>query len=347
MDSGGDDVTAATDQAWLDLDAAPSIGGLRFRRPRLGVGGEYDDLVAVINASNGVEDIPWRITADLLREDLELVGRIDPATDVIVAEVDGVPVALAGVERVVRDGVPVFETWGHVTPRWRRHGIGRALLRGNLRRASDVARTDPADPRPRVRGNADEREVAHRAMLEAEGFSAIRWSFLMNRALGDAIPELAMPTGLDIRPVTPEQHRVIFDAQTEAFRDHWGYRVPTEGEFEALYGRTELDTSLWVVAWDGEDVAGVVENWIWPHENDELGVARGWLERISVRRPWRRRGLARALVTESLRRMREAGMTEGMLGVDADNPTGALGLYEGIGFVVVRREMTYDRPAVI
>jgi mycothiol synthase len=332
---------------WLTLDGAPSIAGLRFRRPRLGVDGEYDDLVAVINASNSVEDIPWRITAELLRDDLEVIGRMDPSTDVIVAEADGVPVALAGVERVVRDAVPVYETWGHVTPRWRRHGLGRALLRANLRRAAEAAGADPADPLPRVRASADEREVAHHAMLEAEGFSVIRWFFLMRRDLGDAIPDGPLPAGLDIRPVEHEHHRIVFDAQTEAFRDHWAHREPTEGDFEAMYGRSELDTSLWVVAWDGEAVAGVVENWIWPHENDELGVARGWLERISVRRPWRRRGVARALVTDSLRRLRDAGMTEGMLGVDADNPTGALGLYEGLGFTVERREMTYDRVALI
>ena len=54
---------------------------------------------------------------------------------------------------------------------------------------------------------------------------------------------------------------------------------------------------------------------------------------MSVRRPWRRRGLARALVAESLRALRDAGMTSAVLGVDADNPTGALGVYEDNGFV--------------
>ena len=90
--------------------------------------------------------------------------------------------------------------------------------------------------------------------------------------------------------------------------------------------------ALWVVAWDGDEVAGVVQTWIWPEENERLGVKRGWLEHISVRRPWRRRGLGRALTAESLRRLRDAGMDDAMLGVDSENPTGALGLYEGLGF---------------
>ena len=65
----------------------------------------------------------------------------------------------------------------------------------------------------------------------------------------------------------------------------------TESDFTTTFARPELDTDLWVVAWDGDQIAGVVQNWIWPEENERLGVKRGWLEHISVRRPWRRRGL--------------------------------------------------------
>ncbi len=157
-----------------------------------------------------------------------------------------------------------------------------------------------------------------------------------------------MPEGIELRPVTVEQHRAIYDAQVDAFRDHWGHREGSEHGYEATYARKELDTSLWAVAWSGDEIAGVVENWIWADENAQLGIERGWLEKVSVRRPFRRRGLARALVAESLRRFRDAGMTDGMLGVDATNPLGALPLYEGVGFEVARRELAYrrtDKPA--
>ena len=72
-------------------------------------------------------------------------------------------------------------------------------------------------------------------------------------------------------------------------------------------------------------------------------MKRGWLERISVRRPWRRRGLARALTARSLVRLREAGMTEGMLGVDSENANGAFVLYEGLGFEIHSRSAAYRR----
>jgi ribosomal protein S18 acetylase RimI-like enzyme len=194
-----------------------------------------------------------------------------------------------------------------------------------------------------VQAHADEGEAGNVALLAANDFERVRRFFLMRRDLTAPIPDPPLPDGIEVRPVTPDQHRAIHDAQFEAFRDHWGSREPTEQDFERTHGRKELDTGLWVVAWDGAQVAGVVENWIWPEENAELGVARGWLERISVRRPWRRRGLARALTAASLRRLRDAGMVEGMLGVDATNPHGAFGLYEGLGFEIQRRESAYRR----
>ena len=185
---------------------------------------------------------------------------------------------------------------------------------------------------------------AHRALIAAAGLEPVRHFFLMRRPDLDAVPDAPFPEGLEIRPVAEDQWRTIFDAENEAFRDHWGYREVTEGDYRTTYGRAELDTGLWIVAWDGDQVAGVVQNWVWPDENDRLGSSRGWLEHISVRRPWRRRGLARAMTAASLVRLREAGMAEAMLGVDSENPNGALGLYESLGFVVHSRAAAYNRP---
>ena len=70
-------------------------------------------------------------------------------------------------------------------------------------------------------------------------------------------------------------------------------------------------------------------------------MQRGWLEHISVRRQWRRRGLGRAITAAAMVRLREAGIDEAMLGVDSENPTGALGLYEGLGFEVDTRSAAY------
>ena len=78
-------------------------------------------------------------------------------------------------------------------------------------------------------------------------------------------------------------------------------------------------------------------------ENSRLGVRRAWLDHISVRRPWRQRGLAASLIGSTLRLLRERGLDEATLGVDAENPTGAVRLYERMGFVPWRTAMAYRK----
>ena len=336
--------TDPTTTIWLELPGAPSIDGLRFRRPR-GDDADYEAQAAVLNAASLADDVPWMVTAANHREDIEDSEGIDPNRDMVLTEIDGRVVAESGVERRLRGGHPVYFVWGYVHPDVRRRGLGRVLLTENLRRADERIATEDADRDDwRVRTFIAEGEVGAHALLESAGFTPERWFVMMRRPLDAEIPDAPLPDGLEFRPVTPDQHRTIYDAEGEAFRDHWEWRDHSDADFEAEYRRSDIDTSLWVVAWDEDEVAGVVQNWIWRDENATLGVQRGWLEHISVRRPWRRRGVGRAITAEALRVLRDAGMTEGMLGVDADNPTGALGLYQGLGFEVHRRSTTYAGP---
>jgi mycothiol synthase len=336
----GIDTTPAT--AGLPLEDAPDLPGLRFRRPRPDDDAEFEPIAAVMAAANLKDRIAFVPTAEHLRDDLARSAGTDLVSDVILAELDGRLVAWGSVQRVIRAGDVVYESWGVVHPDVRRRGLGTAILHENLRRVRErVAAAGPADAGAVVQTMVDETEIGHRALVEAAGFAPIRWFFLMHRPDLDDVPDAPLPDGLEVRPVDPADVRRILAAEEEAFQDHWGWREQTQEDVEIILGRRELDTDLWIVAWDGDEVAGVVQNWIWPDENATLGVKRGWLEHISVRRPWRRRGLGRALTAASLRRIREAGMADAMLGVDADNPTGALALYQGLGFVVHQRSTCY------
>ena len=334
-------MTTMTDTNWIELAGAPAIPGLRARRWRNTA--DYASMAAVAAAAYDADAVPFMPTADNLQVQIEGEDGIDPASDLVLVEVDGAVVAYSEVWGVTRDGRPMFEVSGIVHPAYRRRGIGRALLAENIRRASERAATEPADAPILVEGFVEETEIGHRTILTEAGFEPVRHFFLMRVPDLDHIPDAPLPDGLELRPVTPDQHRAIFDAEADAFKDHWGHRDQGDDLFRTMYARAELDTSLWAVAWDGDQIAGVVQAWIWPEENEHLGVKRGWMERISVRRPWRRRGLGRALTAESLRRLRAAGMKDAMLGVDSENPTGALGLYEGLGFIVHSRAAAYRR----
>jgi mycothiol synthase len=102
------------------------------------------------------------------------------------------------------------------------------------------------------------------------------------------------------------------------------------------------DPSLWVVAFDGDQVAGGVLNGI--HRGHDGLTEEGWLDSVFTRRPWRRRGLARALIVRSLGVLRERGVRTAALGVDSENPNHALSLYESCGFEMVSSASIWRRP---
>jgi len=310
---------------------------------------DYGHIAAAMCDANAYDGIPWLPTEENIRTEWAGSDGLTPSSDVVIVEAAGQVVASAVLERVIRDGAPIYESSGHVHPDWRGRGIGAALLDHSLDRAQWRAQAEEPEVAVAMWAHAEAQEVAHRSLLDARGFTPIRHYFLMRRAgLDDlpkaALPEAPLPEGLVLRPVTPDQHRAIWDAECDAFQDHWGARVLSEHDYQGTFGHSGLDTSLWAVAWDGDEVAGVVQTWIWTEENSRLGVLRGWLERISVRRPWRKRGLGRAITAAAIQRLHEAGMTEAMLGVDAENPMGALGLYESLGFELFSRSAAYQRP---
>jgi mycothiol synthase len=304
---------------------------------------DYASMAALMQTANRHDGIPWMPDEEQMRTENEGADGLVPVDDIVLVERGDGLVAFAMVDRIVRDGVTNYDLWGYVHPELRRRGIGSALFVRNATRISErVPIEDPAG-RVLLRAHAEESEIGHRTLLERRGFDPIRHFFLMRRPDLDDIPDARIPDGLAFRPVRPEDHRAIWEAEDEAFRDHWGAHAHTDHEFEVTFGQSELDTDLWVVAWDGDQVAGVVQTWVWTEENERLGVKRGWLEKISVRRPWRKRGLGRAMTAAALAKLRDVGMSDAMLGVDSENPTGALGLYEALGFAVYQRSIAYER----
>ena len=335
-----------TQHTMTAASTAATIPGLVLRS----YAGEADlpEMVRIQNAEWSADGLSYRATVEEQAAWFaHASAQFDAARDVVVAEVDGVMVGHANCDWVdATDGVREYRSRGAVDPAWRRRGIGSALLAECQRRQRDLAATHQTD-RPRFHGTfAKELNAGATALAERDGYRPVRWFFDMERpGLDRDLPELQpLPEGIEVRPVSDDHVRAIWDADLEAFRDHWGGHDGSDEALQRFLDSPDHDPSLWVVAWEGDEVVAGSINVIYSHENEETGRRRGWLESVFTRRPWRRRGIGGALIDRSFHLLAERGMDTAALGVDADNPSGALRLYEAHGFAVTERGTSWRKP---
>jgi ribosomal protein S18 acetylase RimI-like enzyme len=272
----------------------------------------------------------------------------DLAADLRIGEVAGRPVGYVRVQwRDEHRGDRTFDTAVFRAPE-APAGTFAAFLDWSLARHRANATAAPVDGRAAVVVAQTYGEDAEGiAALRERGFVAARFGYEMLRPTLDDIPDRPLPDGVEVRPVEPTHLRLIFEAEVEAFAGHWG-AGPEDGSDAAwrefLAQPLNRQTELWQVAWAGDEIAGMVRPFVNDEENARLGVRRGWCENISTRAPWRGMGVASSLICRALRALRDRGMTEAALGVDALNETGALRLYEAMGFRPVCTETEWRRP---
>lgn len=188
-----------------------------------------------------------------------------------------------------------------------------------------------------------EKDAMLQSALEGQGFSPVRFMNRMSRDMNEPIEVPAMPEGLEVRPVPESHYRAVINALDEAFQDHWGHSPIRDADYQAWSSSPVFKPSLWQVAWDGDQIAAGVLNTVDEEANKQFNIQRGMTDPIFTRRPWRKRGLARTLLMRSLQMFKDMGITEAMLGVDTQNPSGAFALYESCGFKPVMRSVIYEK----
>jgi len=330
----------------IDIADAPAIAGLAFRHFR---GAEdYPKMVAVIAASAEADKIERVDTVEDVANGYAHLVNCDPYQDMLFAEMNNEVIAYSrGFWFQEENGPRIYYSVGFLAPTWRRKGIGTTMLYWIENRMRTIAESHAVLETGFLQNFASSENIGLATLLEQNGYKPIRYAVEMLRPDFENIPDFPMPEGLEVRPVLPEHYRAIWDADKEAFRDHWGYAEPTEEDYQAWLGdKTIFQPQLWQVAWDikTNEVAGQVRTFINPAENEKYNRKRGFTEFISVRRPWRKRGLARALIVRSLRLQKEQGMTESALGADSENISGATRVYEDCGFQMVKRNAIYRKP---
>ncbi len=320
------------------------IPGFSFR-PFSGVE-DYARLAALRTEISDLDKEEYGANAAQVQHVYETQERFDVQRDLFFVEQQG---RLVGYGRVfIYDEAlqprRIFSLQGITHPAVRGKGLGRAIIRANERRARQIEMESPSGRDAILQIFAVVTRPGSIALIESEGYHHARSFFMMVRPDLDNIPDLALPEGIETRPVLPEHYRQIWDASNDAFRDHWGYAEPTEAMYQAYLTSDDFQPELWQVAWQGDEVVGMVRSYINRSENEHFGFGRGWTEDICVRKPWRGKGIARTLIARSLQTLKDHGMRQAALGVDSENPTGALHLYESMGYQVAHEDRVYQKP---
>jgi ribosomal protein S18 acetylase RimI-like enzyme len=327
----------------IHLPDAPEIKGLTFR----GFMGDEDfpRMLAIIEAETKVDGDERTATLEDIRNDYTHLINSSPKEDMIFAEIAGEAVAYSRVEWFQEEDPNdrIYSLFVNIKPEWREKGIENTMIHWCENRLKTIAAGHPRDSKRLFQTHSGDYKPVLNRILETEGYAPARYFIQMIRSL-ENIPEADLPEGIVVRPVEEKDIRKIWDASVEAFRDHWGFVEPEEEDFKRYVESKYFQPDLWQVAWNGDEVVSSVLNFVDHHQNELFNRKRGWTEEITTHRQWRRKGIARALIVRSMKMHRANGMTEVALGVDTNNPNGALKLYQGLGYEKVRTWITYRKP---
>lgn len=321
---------------------APPIAGLTFR----GFRGDEDfpKIYKVIEESHVEDKEDFLETLEDLKRTYRHLFNCDTSKDFLIAEIDGVVIGYTRVFWTEKlEGGLNYNHIAILAPKLRGKGIRRAMLRWNENRLRKIAGSHDVGASKEFQVWTSEFENDWISLIESEGYKPVRYGFVMVRPDLEDIPDIPLPEGLEVRPVAPDDYRKVWDSDVEACKDSWEMVKMKEEMYQRWLNSQEFQPGLWQVAWDGGEVAGAVQPFINEEENERYNRKRGYTENIHVAREWRKKGVAKALIARSLHLLKEKGMEEACLGVDAENPTGALHVYESMGFEVDQKFMTYRK----
>jgi ribosomal protein S18 acetylase RimI-like enzyme len=231
-----------------------------------------------------------------------------------------------------------------VHPVWRANGLEDALLDWAEERGRQRLLLASGEAVHVLRSGILDTQTKRQTQLDQRGFSVVRYFYRMQRDLGEAIPAVQLPADLALRVYTPELNDAVHAAFNEAFRDHWSFDPITAEDWQQfVVGRTSFRPDLTYVVMAGDEVAGFSINGVSPEENARHGRSDGWIEELAVRRPWRKRGVATALLCASMHAFKAEGLQHALLGVDTENLSGALRVYEQVGFKPIKRYIQFEK----
>ena len=247
--------------------------------------------------------------------------------------------------RDAADPVHWMQSDGGVHPEYLGRGIGTGLVRRQVETARRIHEHcfpgHPLELAVRVAQGND----AGAELFANEGYAPDRWFFRMLRPADVPEPRAALPTGLELETYTDAVREELRLVHNETFREHW-HAVPHSAEdWAAFLAQDAIRRDLSFLLRDPANgaIAGYVLTSFAAADFQATGVRDLHFNVIGTPRAYRGRGLASSLIAHTLLESRRSGFETASLGVDAENPTGALGVYERAGFGCVRKTALYVR----
>jgi len=332
------------EEVWMiRIKNAPPVPGLIFRHYQ----GDWDHapIAAVLTESEAADHVVRNVSAEDIANAYQHLVNCDPFKDIIIAEILGKVVGYARGwwERDVNFG-QIYHHNGFLVPEWRRKGIGQAMLLWMENHLSQLGNADEGNNRY-FQVNVTQFQEGTAAILEHAGYQPARYFYEMVCPSLEGIMEFPLPDGLEIRQVTSSHYQDIWKSVDDTSKDEWGYKEPTNEDYLEWLASPHFQPHLWQVAWElgTNQIVGHVLTFIDDDENDQFNRKRGYTEGIGVDLSWRRRGVARALISRSLQRQKAAGMSESALVADSDSTRNVIRLYESCGFQILKRDTIYRK----
>jgi len=310
---------------------------------------QREDVPAIVTLSNEADAVDKMDRATTVEETEHEMSfpTYHPETDCFLAWDGGRLVGHTSLWAGKDDTLPENTIYcsGVVHPQWRRQGLGRRLLETTARRARQLMADMPVG-KIHLQCSAGEAEKGRQALLEGFGMSTIRYFVNLERSIGNGLQPPLVPAGIRLRTFDPEKDLVaVRRVANAAFSDHWGHSEMKAEDMAHWIEIPYMRPDLWFLAEEEAtgEVVGLGLNTVDPDWIARTGRQEGYVDTLAVIREHRHQGLGTALLVHSLHALRQAGMEAAHLYADAENPTGAMRLYERVGFRVRKTVVAYRK----
>ncbi|MFG2148786.1 GNAT family N-acetyltransferase [Streptomyces sp. NPDC048696] len=326
------------------MNTSTSAPGGLLARPM-----DKSDVAAWLELRDDTERVDrtgHRVDADDLAEELEN-PKLDPAESTLTVW-DGERMVAYALVHAPDGAVDAarFNGDAAVRPGWRRRGLGGHLVawmdaRARARYAQDFTHL-PGELL--IRGKSGDDNL--RALADAAGFSACRWWFEMTHPLDASRPmPRGVPAGLRLVTFEPAYDEATRLAHNDAFRDHWDFTELDGTDWRTwVVGARSFRPALSRLLLDGDEVVAYLIAEEYDADTAADGTRDCHIGYLATRRSHRGLGAAPALMAATMEAALTQGYDSASLTVDTANPSGALGLYERLGFTTHREYVTYARP---